>query len=308
MFVATTIVGLAYIHCRKRKISKAVLKIHWESLLIRSFATAISVSSVLVQISSFQPFSPLQEAGIGQLYITVGILTSLGILVSNLKQKLDSFVLPPQEGQPEQPPILISGKRADEFLPPLRHFITRWDQYLLLGGQRWHPENRKDMQSLAHNISSQLLDLDSQHPNLLRDELRKCLHVLSQELRQFAVARISSREDLEEMEIHGSRAYELSKSLISSLELKKAYKPTTTVIQTLQLPGIDPVAIAHKCVQERWGRDVRIVRWPMRPEIAEEGDRIIVSGTGIDDQQRSHTYRVPMTKDGKIIYDEVLAT
>ncbi len=92
----TLIVARVYPYARKRLRfkGKASIKLHAESFFIRGLATGISLSSLLVQASVVQPLSPLSGAGIGQLYISLGLLISSGILVSNLKQRLDSYVIP----------------------------------------------------------------------------------------------------------------------------------------------------------------------------------------------------------------------
>jgi len=201
-----------------------MIKVNWESLLVRLFATAISICSVLVQASNVQPLSLLQEAGIGQLYITLGLLLSLGILVDNLKRKLDSFVMPSQETERTKiPPPSTAIEPTDELLPPLRNFIIRWEQYLQLGRRRQLPENRVDVQNLAHNISSRLAELDSRYADLLNAGVRNQIHMVSDELRQLGVAQFRrlGPEDFIDMEAHGEKAYELAKALTSFLEHEK---------------------------------------------------------------------------------------
>jgi len=101
--------------------------------------------------------------------------------------------------------------------------------------------------------------------------------------------------------------------VFGNLELEKEIKELNKQFIQAQpqrpesVSQIDPVAIAHRCVQERWGRDVRIIRWQAKPLIEVKDDRIVVSGIAKDDRQLDHLYSVPMRKDGQIIYDEVVA-
>jgi len=210
-------------------------------------------------------------------------------------------------GHPSQISVESAEALAGEvLLPLLRHFVTRWEQFEA-SENRWMGGHVKDMQGFAKNLSETLLGFDSKYADTWDSRLRNQVKNISNELRQFGVTPIQIISAYDTREENGKKAYELAKALVEQLSISKK-KTDVSPPKTMQSPNLDPVAIAHKCVQERWGRDVRIVKWPTRPKIVEEGDKVIVSGMGIDDQQRSHTYRVPMTKDGKIIYDEVLAT
>lgn len=155
------LVGLVYIQYRKWKMPNehAVIRINWESLIVRLFATAISISSVLVQASSVQPLSLLQEAGIGQLYITLGLLLSLGILVSNLKQKLDSFVMPAQKETDTEKKAETEQVAVSELLAPLRKFITRWESLCHPRTDGWASTSRtcRDLQRTHRRLCSNLI-------------------------------------------------------------------------------------------------------------------------------------------------------
>jgi hypothetical protein len=97
----TLIVARVYPYMRKRMKfdGKATIKFNDESFFIRGLATGIALSSLLVQASNVQPFTALSGAGIGQLYIALGLLIASGILVSNFKQRLDSYVVPIESGK-----------------------------------------------------------------------------------------------------------------------------------------------------------------------------------------------------------------
>jgi hypothetical protein len=92
----TLVVARAYPYVRKRLKygNNATVRFNDESFFLRGLATGISLSSLLVQASNVEPFAALSGAGIGQLYIALGLLIASGILVSNLKQRLDSYVIP----------------------------------------------------------------------------------------------------------------------------------------------------------------------------------------------------------------------
>ena len=61
-----------------------------------------------------------------------------------------------------------------------------------------------------------------------------------------------------------------------------------------------PVALAHACIANELGTNVRIVEW--KSNIDEVEDRIFVFGVGVDDKGHLHAYAVGMTKDHKIFY------
>ncbi len=112
--VFTLFIARLYPYWRTRFVFKgnATIKFNEESFFMRTIATGISISSILVQASSLQPLSLLSGTGGGQLYITFSLLILLGILFSNLKQKLDSFVITTQPSRP----TLLSGVQRTKSL------------------------------------------------------------------------------------------------------------------------------------------------------------------------------------------------
>jgi len=151
IWISIVVLGIAYAYRKKSRFKEgARLQIHWVDFGTRTFATAVSTSLLLLQASGVQLFSPLGGAGTGQLYIAFGLIVSLAILVSNLRQKLDSFVVPktleeePEtvEEVPPPPPIFKEVQKTEtpqdkreienrlrEVYSPVHALIMRVKQY-----------------------------------------------------------------------------------------------------------------------------------------------------------------------------------
>jgi len=224
IWISIVVLGIAYAYRKKSRFKEgARLQIHWVDFGTRTFATAVSTSLLLLQASGVQLFSPLGGAGTGQLYIAFGLIVSLAILVSNLRQKLDSFVVPKtleEEPQtlpvpPPPPPVFDEVEETettqgtvaglDDVLYYLRHFMNVWEQYERLSQQE-RLQSASNVQSEARVVSERLLTTDAQCADFWDQDLRKQVQVISDKLHKFGISASDEK---------GRDAYDRASALVS---------------------------------------------------------------------------------------------
>jgi hypothetical protein len=178
----TVVLGLVYTFYKKKVLFKnnATVTMHWADFATRTFATAVSISLLLVQASGVQLLTPLGGIGTGQLYIAFGLIVSLAILVSNLKQKLDSFVI---SSQPKQ--ILNSKEITRELLATLRQFFNRYEQFARTGLENVLFVDIEDMQHYAQRLSDELLQINARGVESLSFKVRDQIGLISDKLHSF---------------------------------------------------------------------------------------------------------------------------
>lgn len=236
VWISIVVLGIAYAYRKKRAFKEgARLQIHWVDFGTRTFATAVSTSLLLLQASGVQLFSPLGGAGTGQLYIAFGLIVSLAILVSNLRQKLDSFVVPKTLKEepltlpvpPPPPPVFdvveetettestVAG--TDQLLHILRQFMNIWEQYERLSHEE-RAQSAHSVQAEARVDSSLLLSADSRYADSWDQDVRRQVQVTSDKLHKFGIS--DSSED-PFTEAKGKDAYDSASALASLLRSHK---------------------------------------------------------------------------------------
>ena len=223
VWISIVVLGIAYAYRRKSRFKEgARLQIHWVDFGTRTFATAVSTSLLLLQASGVQLFSPLGGAGTGQLYIAFGLIVSLAILVSNLRQKLDSFVVSKTleeeaetVGEAPPPPPMPEQLEAGNVLRLLRDFMNVWEQYERLSSQE-RVQSVYHVQTEASVASSLLLSADARCADSWDQELRRQVQATSDKLHKFGISG-GTDQDREEK---GKDAYDRASALVSLLRTR----------------------------------------------------------------------------------------
>jgi hypothetical protein len=221
VWISIVVSGIAYAYRRKRRFKEgARLQIHWVDFGTRTFATAVSTSLLLLQASGVQLFSPLGGAGTGQLYIAFGLIVSLAILVSNLRQKLDSFVVPKTlEEEPEtvdySPPMppTVEELEIGHMVSVLKGFMNVWEQHERLSIQE-RLQSGYNVQTEAKFASSLLLSADARCGDAWDQELKTLVQITSDALQKFGISDIEDQAS----EAKSKDAYDKAKALLSLLK------------------------------------------------------------------------------------------
>jgi hypothetical protein len=114
-----------------------------------------------------------------------------------------------------------SARMPMELMPPLRRFKTRWEKYESLEKRRLIPSYVKDMQTLATEVSGELLELESKSGTQWDRDLRAQIQEISDDLWEFGGASILRQE-------HGIRLNDRMFSYAIDLA-KRAYEKTRAV-------------------------------------------------------------------------------
>jgi hypothetical protein len=219
-----------YMRYVKSRHPNSRIRLDGDSFLVKTFLVASSLISIFSIGTSVQFFNP--SAGLDQFFVIFVLVVWLKYALSDLKQKLDNFVVPEkleEEPQtlivppppPSPEPYEVEGTEAtgsaasgvEQLLQILRSFMSVWEQY-----ERLSDEDREQSASSARAEarvdSSMLLGVGSRYADSWDQDLKRQVQDASDALHKFGISDRTSQTS----EAKGKDAYDKVSTLVSLLK------------------------------------------------------------------------------------------
>lgn len=213
------LVAVALLRIRRKPVETIANEV--PKLIIMGFSAASTVTlAITVVIATVAP-QLLQDASaalytIGWLGAAISLWWAFAVFWREIKLIRGEPAQRPTPGRPQVPVESAEGSAGEVLLPLLRHFVTRWEQFVA-SENRWMGQHVEDMQEFAKNLSETLLGLDSKYADMWDSGLRNQVKNISNELRQFGVTPIQIISAYDTQEENGKKAYEQAKALVAFL-------------------------------------------------------------------------------------------